>query len=265
MRLASPSSGLALMIVAWSPLVLYETELSGGTDILMVFWLLLSISLLSRKRWYWALVALTISVLTKYVTVLLLPFALYYVVTQQPLLRRAAISAVSGVILVVGITIIGFAPFWVGSETLASTMWVARHFEVNSVSGALGLVASLILPVNFETLTFLFSAGFLTVYMAVSIWFIRRRIPTLRDFVFASAFIIAAFLLAKSWFYPKYLIWLLPLLVPLGTRWQTWSIFLSGVIVLAPLEPDLIVSWLIPPAIMFTGYRWWREYYCLPS
>jgi hypothetical protein len=206
-------------------------------------------------------VALAASVLTKYVTVLLLPFMFYYIAAQQPTIRRAAVSMVTGVALFAGVVVVCFTPFWVGPEALASTAWVARHFEINSVPGAIGLLASLVVPVNFETLILGMGVIFLAAYAAVSAWYVWRRVPTLHDFVFASVCVIAAFLLAKSWFYPKYLIWLLPLMAMLGPRWVVGSVFLSGVIVLAPLQPDLIMLWLVPPVMTFILYRFWSERY----
>jgi hypothetical protein len=66
------------LLFAWNPLVLFEAAGNGHNDIIMMFFVLLSIFFLVRRRWVWVLPALLASVLVKYVTaILVLPFLIY--------------------------------------------------------------------------------------------------------------------------------------------------------------------------------------------
>ncbi len=68
-----------------NPLVLLHVMGNGHNDILLVFLLLLSVQTLLSTRWAWlSIPLLTLSILTKYASVLALPFVLvYFVKTRQ--------------------------------------------------------------------------------------------------------------------------------------------------------------------------------------
>jgi hypothetical protein len=67
----------ALVFFALNPLVLMETVLSGHNDIVMMFFSLIGILFLSRRKVFLAFVMLSISILVKYSTLLLLPVFIY--------------------------------------------------------------------------------------------------------------------------------------------------------------------------------------------
>ncbi len=66
------------LLFAWNPLVLFEAPGNGHNGIIMMFFALLAIYLLVRRRWEWVIPALIGSVLIKYITaILILPFLIY--------------------------------------------------------------------------------------------------------------------------------------------------------------------------------------------
>lgn len=66
-----------ILLFALNPLVIIETLLSGHNDIIMVFFALLSFYLLMKKRIFWAIIFITLSIFVKYATLFLLPIFIY--------------------------------------------------------------------------------------------------------------------------------------------------------------------------------------------
>jgi hypothetical protein len=89
----------------------------------------------------------------------------------------------------------------------------------------------------------------------VNFW--RQRQPQIENLLYASMLVIISFLfVGKFWFYPKYLIWLLPLLFLLDRRFYRLAIFLTGLVVLVPIHfyTNLLVVLFIPPVLVFSFY-----------
>ena len=63
-------------LFAWNPLLLFETAANGHNDSVMMFFVLLAIHLLLKHRASLSIIALTCSVMIKFVTIILLPFLL---------------------------------------------------------------------------------------------------------------------------------------------------------------------------------------------
>ncbi|MCP4157914.1 MAG: DUF2029 domain-containing protein, partial [bacterium] len=80
-----------LLIFAWNPLVLMETSINGHLDILMVFFLLLSLALLHKNLTSLSAIALACAVLAKLIPIVLLPLFL-----QRCSRRRGAVCPAGG-------------------------------------------------------------------------------------------------------------------------------------------------------------------------
>jgi hypothetical protein len=66
------------LLFAWNPLVLFEAPGNGHNGIIMMFFALVALYFLVRRRWLWVIPALVASVMVKYITALLLvPFLIY--------------------------------------------------------------------------------------------------------------------------------------------------------------------------------------------
>ncbi len=63
-------------LFAWNPLLLFETAANGHNDSVMMFFVLLAIHLLLQHRPSLSIIALTGSVMIKFITIILLPFFL---------------------------------------------------------------------------------------------------------------------------------------------------------------------------------------------
>jgi hypothetical protein len=72
-----PAYALAgAFLFAWNPLLLFETAANGHNDSVMMFFVLLAIYFLLKHRPSLSIVALTCSVMIKFITIILLPFFL---------------------------------------------------------------------------------------------------------------------------------------------------------------------------------------------
>lgn len=90
---------LGAFLMAWNPLLLFEIAGNGHNDIVMVFFALLSIYLLTAKRLLWPLPLLTISVLVKYSFGLLVPGILVYLLVLKSSPRKKAVWLLGGLAL----------------------------------------------------------------------------------------------------------------------------------------------------------------------
>lgn len=72
----APERALAgVVLLAWNPLILYETLGNGHNDMAMVFWILAAAWLLLQRRYSLAMLALVVGALFKFIPLLLLPAA----------------------------------------------------------------------------------------------------------------------------------------------------------------------------------------------
>ncbi|MBI3536208.1 MAG: hypothetical protein HY070_01400 [Chloroflexi bacterium] len=71
-------------LFAWNPLILFEAPGNGHNGIIMMFFVLVAVYLLLKRRWAWVLPALVASVLVKYISAILLaPFLIYCLSKQE--------------------------------------------------------------------------------------------------------------------------------------------------------------------------------------
>jgi len=68
---------MATSLFAFNPLVIVETLISGHNDIIMMFFAILSFFLLLKKKIFFAILSLILSIFIKYATILLTPVFLY--------------------------------------------------------------------------------------------------------------------------------------------------------------------------------------------
>lgn len=112
LRNSDPGHLLAgTLLYAWNPLVIFEGPGNGHNGIIMMFFVLLAIYLLVRKKWVWVLPALVASVLIKYISaILLLPFLIYCWRSQTDRRARWRYLAITSVISLILFSVIVF-PF----------------------------------------------------------------------------------------------------------------------------------------------------------
>ncbi len=196
-------------IYGWSPLVVFEFSHSGHVDSVGIFFLMLAIYLWhvgpAKRADASSIVALSFSFLSKYVSVLLLPFYLFK--------KREALWLV----LFAAIVALGYLPFVGASGKLVSSLRVyGQNWEFNSaLYGALSMVFN-----GSEWVRI----GLFAFVILFSIYQGRAQSDLLR----CAYGVIACSLLFTPTFYPWYLCWLVPFLCFYPNR--AW-IYLTGAIV----------------------------------
>ncbi|HEX9116015.1 MAG TPA: hypothetical protein VGA61_08100 [Anaerolineae bacterium] len=119
LRQTAPQRALAgVLLLAWNPVILYETIGHGHNDIVMVFWVLAAARGLLNRRYTLAILALVAGALVKFIPILFLPaaglIALRDLADNRARLRFLGITAAATAILVV----LAYGPFWQGLQTL---------------------------------------------------------------------------------------------------------------------------------------------------
>jgi hypothetical protein len=257
--------GLSAYLFGANPLVLLHTMGNGHNDILLVFLLLASVAALFSSRWRWAcLPLLTLSILTKYASLLALPFFMIYL-----LKNREYKALLIGTVLSVALGASLAAPYidpnraWPLSAMLDNagkpqhsiidliaqsvyypTKWIRGHADAWTE-----VTLSIIKP--------LFWAGFVTFYGWQCLQSLRQSL-TPEVLIYRTGLVLTvmvAFISAK--FHPWYPVMFLPLLLllPEASRLRqfglTFSLFqLAGFTVfqnlpvISPLALTVLPIWL---------------------
>jgi len=241
------------LLLAWNPLVLYETLGNGHNDITMLFWILLAVWALAKQRHYLAVTALLAGALVKFIPLLLLPAAVIHILPRIPnwreRLRWLAVNLLSALALVC----LAYLPFWQGVEIFS----IDRRIHLFSASLPAALFHMLEPSYGSKFTAMLVSSAASVFILVFSIWraWQNRREDSWLGFP-RTAFDILLFylLLACLWFQQWYAIWLIGLAAVLspGHRARLGALFsllvLSKQFVIGPYllrqRPPISQPWL---------------------
>jgi hypothetical protein len=116
----APERALAgVVLLAWNPLILYETLGNGHNDMAMVFWILAAAWLLLSRRYMLAMLALVSGALFKFIPVLMLPVAgliAWRDISTRPARWRFLITTTAAAVLLIWLA---YWPFWRGPGVLS--------------------------------------------------------------------------------------------------------------------------------------------------
>ncbi|MFA5134962.1 MAG: glycosyltransferase 87 family protein [Patescibacteria group bacterium] len=111
-RLKPGRERLALLLYLWNPLILVETVGSGHNDVVLAFFLLLAVYCAVSGRRLLSFVALALSALVKYVTVVAVPFFLLLYWWQGGKRSERAVFSLKGAFIMVVTAVAVVFPFW---------------------------------------------------------------------------------------------------------------------------------------------------------
>jgi hypothetical protein len=168
---------LGCALLAWNPLALLEAVGNAHNDILMVFFLLLAVYFVVSDRRWLVIPALTLSILTKFVTLMVLPFFLLYLVRQETTWQRRLIVAVVNLTLAFGLGVALMAPVWPGWEN-----WAVRDLGGGAGKSPFALLVLILRPwlttnVAFDVSRCLLGGLFILIYMWLACHAGRRLWP----------------------------------------------------------------------------------------
>ena len=245
-RTAQDRALAGVLLLAWNPLILYETLGQGHNDVVMLFCILACVGCLACGRHTLAVLALVAGALLKFVPLMLLPAAGLVSLRGLPgtkaRLRFAAVTACAAMILV----LLAYAPFWSGLETLG----IERRRELFTTSLPAVIYVLLEGPLGEERAASMVSLAAATITALFALWQGVRasRDPSWQSFVQAALAILMFYLLFTClWFQQWYSVWPLGLVPLLPTGHMAWLGVSFGFAVLSkPLFFEPLWLWPHP-------------------
>ena len=268
-------------LFAWNPLVIYETAGNGHNDIVMVFFVVLAMFAMSRRRFTSAALALTAGALVKFIPILLWPVVFAAGLRAVSGWKARARFVIGTLLACAALIVVAYAPFWRGGDPLS----VERRSTLFTTS--LPAMAQVRLEASLETeasqrVVSGVALSLIGGVVAVQTWRVWRKLGHSSDAaqawlipVRAATSILLFYLLVVClWFQPWYALWPLALaaLLPEGAMART-VVLLSYAAVwktivfdffLVPgrsLPPRLVRETLIGPATL--GIVWLYAGYVL--
>lgn len=206
----------ATVLLAWNPLVAFESAAGGHNDVIMALPALLALLAFARGRFPLAMVLLALSALVKFVTVVLFPaFLLAWLWPAGE--RRARLRAAAAGVLLAGLLVVAlYAPFWEGVQSIGplrrgqfftASPWAALYFWL--------------LEQGYTNAAELAGRPAVLLFVAFTLWRTLLVSEGAEKLATAAFDVVFAYLaLASSWFQPWYLAFLVPfgVLAPDATR-----------------------------------------------
>jgi hypothetical protein len=213
---------LGTLLYTWNPLCLLEFCASAHNDALMLLFLLLGVYLLVRGWEGAALVAFGLSISTKYVPLLLLPFFLIYVgdrLRHDGMTWARVAGALAVRIATIAATMVLTAvPYWAGPQTLGALLFSPPAQQLNnslheSISWPLRWLAQSTLHLSTAAARTLvdtsLKVGALVIFALLWLRELRRA-RSLDGMLAAWGWALLWYVLvASGWFWPWYVTWAL--------------------------------------------------------
>ena len=214
-QLAPERRRLAATIYTWNPLLLFVTAVDGHNDVVMMFFAVLALYFAVRERWLLSLPLLALSVLSKYVTLVLVPLVLWYGWRRGSWRGRAMLGLGAALAVVVGVATL--APFWRGIDTFRALASDERTWLYVSLPETLyfGLNDIMSRQAAMDVAQAVALAIFLVPY-GIVLWRLRGGGEAL---VLACYHAMLFYLvIASGIFNPWYITWVMALAAPLADR-----------------------------------------------
>jgi hypothetical protein len=214
-RIRKGTGVAAATAIAWNPLMLFETAGNAHNDIVMIFFAIGAFYALASRRWLWVFPLLALAVATKYVLILLGPLILVWLLRRPDVPRRQVVLSLALGALV-GIAV--YSPFFQGTETL-EIIRRQSGYNTSSPSALLDAVLHRWGGMNELASSRLMKQivvpAFLLLYLW-QVWRVRGDLPALIVRSFVVLFLLL--LVATWWFWPWYVLWIVPLIALIPWR-----------------------------------------------
>jgi len=225
LRRTRPEFALAgVLLLAWNPVVLYETWGNGHNDMVMVFWILAAIWMVNLRRYSLAVLSLTIGALVKFIPLLLFPAALMAGLWDQRKLRDRYWFLPKTALAAVGIILIAYLPFWKAGNLLS----LKRHAHLFTTSIPAVLYKALRPTLGIDnaaylvTMVTLCGLGIFVLYQTLH----QSPSEPSQYFTLKAINILAFYLMvACLWFQQWYGLWLISLAALLPPRARRMALF----------------------------------------
>ncbi|MGD9890460.1 MAG: hypothetical protein AB7R89_21120 [Dehalococcoidia bacterium] len=266
-------TGIAAAIaVAWNPLMLFETAGNAHNDIVMVFFAMAAFYALVMRQWLWIFPLLALSVATKYGLILLGPLMLVWLLRREDVPKRQVVLSLC---LGAAVGVAVYLPFFQGADTL-EVIRRQSGYNTSSPSALLDILLIYQWDLNSLESSRLMKQIVVPLFLAVYAWQVWRVRGTVAGLVERSVTVLfLLMLIATWWFWPWYVIWIVPLaaLVPgRGAALIGLSFSASAMLMYAAyfwlldgdgvrLQAATATVAFLPPALIGLGYLTWRWVY----
>lgn len=231
----------AVVCFGWNPLVLWETAGNGHNDIVMMAFALLAVLLLLTRHWPLAFFALACSVLVKYVSLVLLPVFILWILYRER--RSAVLPLISSLAASAVFALVVFLPFWAGVRTFAQLGARKSQVFLSLASALMGTWGENV-PNTPEVVRVerALTLAFVVLY-AVALLRLRRGPASLIRVCVEVLFLLL--LLMTWWFWPWYVIWGLALaaLLPASAHARLFVLFSATAMLIYVSSPWRLSLW----------------------
>jgi hypothetical protein len=208
-----------LFLYLWSPIIIFEAINNAHNDMFMMFVVVFAIYLLMKKWYILAAIMLLLSILTKYIPLLILPVFVFYIFRDiQETRKKVNFVWVSGILAII-ISVIFYLPFWEGIKTFNGLFEQSKIFTYANFSlfpGIIYWVSYVIgssLSWSRESLSEVARISGLIAFVVLYVWLInnyfRGKFTYYIYYSFMILFVYIFFYL--TYLQPWYFIWLIPL------------------------------------------------------
>jgi hypothetical protein len=193
---------------AWNPLALLESGGNGHNDIVMVFFLLLAVYFAAENRRWLVTPALSLSIFTKFIPVMALPFFLIYLIRREMSWRRRLAVTAGNLALVGGLGLALMAPVWPGWES-----WAVRNLGHGAGKSPFALLVLILRPWLTTNVAFDISRYLMgSLFALICLWLVWRAFtsqPTLTYVILIPTFGVFFWylMLPNQQFHAWYLLW----------------------------------------------------------
>ncbi len=261
LRCAAPDRLLAgVTLLAWNPVVLYVTLGNGHNDIVIVLCILSAVLSILHHRYTFAILALVLGTLFKFIPVLLLPaaglIALRSLSHTRARLRFLVVTTLAALLLL----FLAYWPFWYGTEIFD----MSQRTRLFTASLPAMIYTWLRPTLGREQAALIVSQTAISLTVLFALWqgWRASRAPSWLSFSYATINILLFYLLLTcSWFQQWYAVWPLGIaaLLPPGPTVYL-AMILGGY---ALLSKQIIFGPLIYRLHPFPGT--WREIWFGPT
>ena len=245
LRRTQPQQALSgALLLGWNPLLLYETWGNGHNDIVMMFWVLLAVLLISQKHYSLGTLSLMAGALIKFIPALLIPAAMLIGFHSFENLKSRVWFIVKTSLAGAFLILIAYIPFWNGMATFS----LGRRMQMFTTSMP-AVVYRMLKPElgwpEAARLVSLGAFGLLVIFTLFQTFRTQKQEPT-EGFLQTTFDILAFYLLVTClWFQQWYGIWLVSLAPFVSERARRFAVFFGFWV----LTKQLIFVQLIIPAM----------------
>jgi len=196
----------AVVLLGWSPLVLWEVAVNAHNDIVMMFFTVAAVAAVLLGRWPWAFPLLALAIGAKFVMLLAVPALFIWLWRRIPPAERRDLwwSLGFGAALLAAF----YLPFLAASPSLANTSALRDRFISSPASLFVAFAMQWTSLTRAENLARVLAVvAFALAYCSVLARCWRGTLDLLPSLFWIAFFLLA---LATWWFWPWYVIWLLP-------------------------------------------------------